>query len=271
MKNIKNICKVIAFFIIVAVVWSCATVPLTGRRQLSLVSDSEIMSMSRTQYNQFLQEHQLAEDREQREMIDRVGNRIASAVEEYFRQNGLEDQLSDFQWEFNLIEDNTPNAWAMPGGKVVFYTGILPITQNEEGVAVVMGHEIAHVVARHGSERMSQQMGIQFGGMALSALLSEKPQETQNLWMSAYGITSQVGMILPYSRRHEYEADELGLKFMAMAGYDPSVAVDFWKRMSSLSDGGSNMAFLSTHPANDARVRNIQSILPEAMQYYRER
>ncbi|TCO09130.1 M48 family metallopeptidase [Natronoflexus pectinivorans] len=267
--NNRYILFVMAMMIAISgIYWSCATVPITGRRQLSLVPESELMAMSYTQYNQFLEEHKLSENQEQVEMVKRVGGRIAAAVEQYFAQRGWSDQLTNFQWEFNLVEDDTPNAWCMPGGKVVFYTGILPITRDEEGLAVVMGHEIAHAVAKHGSERMSQQIGIQFGAVALSALLSEKPEETQNLYMAAYGVTSQVGLMLPYSRKHEHEADRLGLIFMAMAGYDPSVAVDFWQRMAQLSQGGSPPAFLSTHPSDQARVNYIREVLPEALEYY---
>ncbi|ASB51205.1 M48 family metallopeptidase [Alkalitalea saponilacus] len=267
-KN-RHILLVMAIMIAISgIYWSCATVPITGRRQLSLVPESELMAMSYTQYNQFLEEHKISQNQEQVDMVKRVGERIASAVEKYFEQKGWSDQFANFQWEFNLIEDDTPNAWCMPGGKVVFYTGILPITQNEEGLAVVMGHEIAHAVAKHGSERMSQQIGIQFGAVALSALLSEKPEETQNLYLAAYGVTSQVGLMLPYSRKHEHEADRLGLIFMAMAGYNPSVAVDFWQRMAQLSQGGSPPAFLSTHPSDQARVNYIREVLPEALEYY---
>ena len=250
-------------------VWACSTVPITGRRQFTLIPESELMAMSFTQYNQFLQENKLSDNKEQTALIKKVGANISTAVERYFAEKGLSNQLADFQWEFNLIEDDTPNAWCMPGGKVVFYTGILPITQNEEGIAVVMGHEIAHAVAKHGSERMSQQLGVQFGAVALSAILAEKPQETQNLYMMAYGATSQLALILPYSRTHEYEADRLGLIFMAMAGYDPAAAVDFWSRMAAMSGGGSSIAFLSTHPSDDARIRNLQRALPEAMAYYK--
>ncbi len=259
---------VVIVIALTSILWACSTVPITGRRQFTLIPESELMAMSFTQYSQFLQESKLSTNKEQTALVKNVGARISVAVEKYFADKGLSNQIANFQWEFNLIEDDTPNAWCMPGGKVVFYTGILPITQNENGIAVVMGHEIAHAVAKHGSERMSQQLGVQFGAVALSAILAEKPQETQNLYMMAYGATSQVALILPYSRTHEYEADRLGLIFMAMAGYDPSAAVDFWSRMAALSGGGSSLAFLSTHPSDEARIRNLQKVLPEAMSYY---
>lgn len=264
----KYIGLVVIAVALTSFLWACSTVPITGRRQFTLIPESELMAMSYTQYSQFLNESKLSTNKEQTAMVKNVGTRISVAVEKYFADKGLSNQLANFQWEFNLIEDDTPNAWCMPGGKVVFYTGILPITKDEHGIAVVMGHEIAHAVAKHGSERMSQQLGVQFGAVALSAILAEKPQETQNLYMMAYGATSQMALILPYSRTHEYEADRLGLIFMAMAGYDPSAAVDFWSRMAALSGGGSSMAFLSTHPSDEARIRNLQKVLPEAMSYY---
>jgi predicted Zn-dependent protease len=250
-------------------VWACSVVPITGRRQFSMVPESEIMAMSFRQYDEFIKENPLSKNKAQTALVKKVGTKISSAVERYFVENGLEGQLSNFQWEFNLVADDTPNAWCMPGGKVVFYEGILPITEDEQGIAVVMGHEIAHAVAKHGSERMSQQMGAQLGATALSVVLAEKPEETQNLYMTAFGVATQVGLILPYSRTHETEADRLGLIFMAMAGYDPSTAVAFWSRMAELGGGSNPIPFLSTHPSNNTRIRNLQNVLPEAMKYYR--
>lgn len=269
MKRDKLWIKVTFILALAGIVVACSTVPITGRRQLSLIPESELMSMSFTQYDAFLKENKLSTNKEQTAIVQRAGKNISTAVEDYFKQKGWSSQLASFKWEFNLVEDPAVNAWCMPGGKVVFYSGIMPLCKDETGVAVVMGHEIAHAVAKHGSERMSQQMGIQFGAVALSALISEKPQETQNLFMSVYGVTSTVGMMLPYSRAHEYEADRLGLIFMAMAGYDPSAAVDFWTRMSALG-GQKPPEFLSTHPSDDARIRNLQKVLPEAMTYYKK-
>jgi predicted Zn-dependent protease len=246
---------------------SCSTVPITGRKQMNLLPESEIMAMSLTQYSDFINQNKLSEDKEKVEMVRRVGSRIASAVEEYFREHGMSDRLKNFEWEFNLVEDDTPNAWCMPGGKVVVYTGILPITRDETGLAVVMGHEIAHAVARHGNERMSQQLTVQGLGTALAIAIDEKPDLTKNLFMTAYGVGSQLAYVLPYSRIHETEADQLGLIFMAMAGYNPQAAVDFWQRMSEL--GGENPPeFLSTHPADETRIKNLKEFMPEAMKYY---
>ena len=248
---------------------ACATVPLTGRQQLNLIPESEMLSMSLTQYGDFLKSNQLSHNQQETAMVKRVGQRIASAVDQYLKDHGLGDRVKDFNWEFNLVQDSVANAWCMPGGKVVVYTGILPITQNENGLAVVMGHEIAHAVARHGNERMSQEMLVQLGGMGLAAAIDQKPKETRQLYMTAYGITTQVGAILPYSRSHELEADKMGLMFMAMAGYDPRGAVEFWQRMEK--QGGSGMPeFLSTHPVDSHRIAQIRQELPEALKYYQQ-
>lgn len=251
------------------VFYSCSSVPLTGRRQLSLIPNSEIMAMSFSQYDEFLKENKLSTNRQQTDLVKKVGSKISGAVEEYFRQNGMSNQLKGFNWEFNLVADDTPNAWCMPGGKVVFYEGILPITQSEAGIAVVMGHEIAHAVAKHGNERMTQQLATQMGGIALDIALSNKPEQTRAIFQTAYGVTAQVGVLLPYSRTHEAEADKLGLIFMAMAGYNPNEAVSFWQRMEGISSGNNTPAFLSTHPSNKKRIENIQKQLPEAMKYYK--
>jgi len=168
------------------------------------------------------------------------------------------------------VEDKEVNAWCMPGGKVVVYSGILPVTQGEAGLAVVMAHEIAHAVAEHGNERMSQGLLAQFGGMALSEALSARPEATQNLWMTAYGVGAQYGAMLPYSRLQENEADHLGLIFMAMAGYDPNEAVTLWQRMATQKGGTAPPEFLSTHPSDAARIENIRRLIPEAMRYYKK-
>ena len=229
-----------------------------------------LVEMSLTNYNDFLSGHRLSSDSGQTAMVKNSGTRIAEAVESYLREQGLESRLKEFKWEFNLIDEDVPNAWAMPGGKIVFYSGIMPITKDESGVAVVMGHEIAHVVARHGNERMSQQLLLQTGGLALSVALQEKPEQTRNMFLTAYGLGSTVGVSLPYSRAHEIEADQLGLIFMAMAGYDPAEAVSFWERMSNLS-GNSPPEFLSTHPGSESRIREMKNFLPEAARYYKPR
>jgi predicted Zn-dependent protease len=203
-------------------------------------------------------------------MVKRVGSRIQKAVEEYCVNNCIQDRLAGYEWEFNLIEDPNVNAWCMPGGKVVVYTGLLPVTQTEAGLAVVVGHEIAHAFAKHGAERMTQGLVVEMGSMALSKALEERPEQTRNLFMTSYGIGSQVGILLPYSRVHESEADHLGLIFMAMAGYDPHEALTFWQRMADANKGSQPLEILSTHPANQTRIQNIKRLLPEAMQYYKQ-
>jgi len=258
---------VITILILALFVISCATVPITGRKGLNLIPSSSINSLSFQQYSDFLSEHKLSTDKEKTAMVKRVGKRIQHAVEKYFADNNMKDYLNGYQWEFNLVEDSQVNAWCMPGGKVVVYTGILPVTGGEAGLAVVMGHEIAHAVANHGNERMSQGLLVNFGGMALSKALESKPEETQQLAALAFGIGANVGVLLPYSRLHESEADHLGLIFMAMAGYDPHQAVTFWERMSA-SGSGKPPELLSTHPSDEKRVANLKSLIPEAMKYY---
>jgi predicted Zn-dependent protease len=226
--------------------------------------------MSLKQYDEFLKSNKLSTDQAQTRMVKRVGARIQKAVEQYFMENNMSHELDNYAWEFNLIESKELNAWCMPGGKVVVYTGILPVTKDENGLAVVMGHEIAHAIADHGNERMSQGLAFQMGGMLLSTALAKEPALTQQLWMTAFGVGGQVGVLLPFSRLHESEADHLGLIFMAMAGYDPRTAVGFWERMAEKKEGKSPPEFLSTHPADATRIDNIRDLIPEAMPYYRK-
>jgi len=242
---------------------SCSTVPITGRSQLNLIPGSSMLSMSLQQYDQFLKEHKVSSNKQETAMVQRVGNRIQGAVERYFTSSGLQGYLADYRWEFNLVEDKQVNAWCMPGGKVVVYTGILPVTKDDAGLAVVMGHEIAHAIAEHGNERMSQGLLVQMGGVALSTALSTQAAATQELWMSVYGAGSQYGAILPYGRMQESEADHLGLVFMTMAGYDPNVAISFWERMAAIKGGQAPPEFLSTHPSSTTRIANIRRLIPE--------
>ncbi len=246
---------------------SCSTVPLTGRSQLSLLPESSMVEMSLTSYSEFLKENKLSTNAGQIQQIKRVGAKVSAAVETYLKNNGFAGYIDHFKWEFNLVQSDVPNAWCMPGGKVVFYTGILPFAQNDAGIAVVMGHEIAHAVARHGNERMSQSMMLEMGGVALSEALKQKPEKTRVLFSTAYGLGTQVGVALPFSRKHELEADEMGLIFMAMAGYDPREAVAFWKRMSA-KGGAATPEFLSTHPVDTRRIAELGKLMPEAMKYY---
>ncbi|GGG56900.1 M48 family metallopeptidase [Hymenobacter glacieicola] len=249
---------------------ACATVPITGRRQLSLISDTEMNTMAATEYQKVLASSQVVTSGNDAAMVKRVGQRIQQAVEMYFRQQNAQAQLEGYAWEFNLLNDKQENAWCMPGGKVAVYTGILPITQDETGLAVVMGHEIAHAVARHSSERMSQQMAAQGLGGVLSAAVGQSPTVTQNVFLQAVGVGSSLGM-LKHGRSQESEADHLGLIFMAMAGYNPDGAVAFWQRMDARENSASPPEFLSTHPSNGTRIADIQKQLPEARTYYKGR
>jgi predicted Zn-dependent protease len=228
-----------------------------------------VNSMSFQSYREFMGANKLNANAEQTQMVKRVGGNIRRAVERYCAENGMSDKLDGYQWEFNLIEDASVNAWAMPGGKAVVYTGMLPVAQSEAGLAVVMGHEIAHNIARHGNERMSQALLLDMGGTALSQALAESPAKTKELFSRSYEIGTHYGVLLPYSRIQETEADRLGLIFMAMAGYKPDEAVGFWQRMAAQKKGTSPPEFLSTHPADATRIENIRSFLPEARGYYR--
>ncbi len=248
----------------------CTEVEITGRKQFNIVPDSTMNSMSFQSYGEFLSKHKLSTNTEQAQMVKRIGGRIQNAVEQYCEQNGILDKLAGYEWEFNLVEDPNINAWCMPGGKVVVYTGILPIAQGETGLAVVMGHEIAHAFAKHGAERMSHGLLVQMGSVALSTALKDRPEQTKNLFMQSYGIGTQVGVLLPYNRVHESEADHLGLVFMAMAGYNPEESISFWQRMAAQKKGAQPPEFLSTHPADQTRIQNLKDLLPDAMKYYKK-
>ena len=263
--------KHLSFLALAAILIACSTVPVTGRKQLNLIPQSDMLAMSFQQYDAFLKENPVMTGDENEAMVRRVGARVQKAVEQYFAQQNMSSHLKGYQWEFNLVKSDQVNAWCMPGGKVVVYTGILPLTQDEAGLAVVMGHEIAHAIAEHGNERMSQQLLQQLGGVALTVAMKDQPAQTRDLWMSVYGVGSTVGALLPYSRLQESEADKLGLIFMAMAGYDPNAAVPFWQRMAALKGGQAPPEFLSTHPSDATRIRKIQEALPEAMKYYQAR
>jgi predicted Zn-dependent protease len=257
--------------LLLIVLAACTTVPITGRSQFNTIPDSMINSMALDQYNAFLKspDTKLSTDPEKTAMVQRVGLRIADAVEDYMTYNNMQDQIAGYNWQFNLVESEEKNAWAMPGGKVVVYTGILEVAQDEAGLAVVMGHEIAHAIARHGSERMTQGLAVTLGGVALNEAMRDRPSETRELFLASYGVGATVGVMLPYSRTHENEADQMGLIFMAMAGYPPEAAIDFWQRMAASKEGAAPPEFLSTHPADATRIQNIRTHLYEARRYYR--
>jgi predicted Zn-dependent protease len=249
---------------------SCAVVPMTGRKQFVAIPSSQMIALSNESYSKVLAEGKLSNKSEYVNSVRKVGQRLTAAVETYLQQNNLQSAITGYNWQYNVLESEELNAWCMPGGQIVFYEGILPVCQDENGIAVVMGHEIAHAVAQHGNERMSQQLAIEMGGIALSEALKTQKQETMDLAMLAFGVGAQVGVMLPYSRTHESEADELGLYFMAMAGYNPQTAIAFWERMEANS-AARPPEFLSTHPDPSNRIAKLQRIMPKAMEYYSAR
>jgi len=262
--------KIIPVFAAVAAVavlfFACATNPLTGARTMALIPNSELFAMAAEQYDQFIEENTVVTGTPEAAMLDRAGWGIVRAAERWLAAEGRPGDLEGFDWRFNLILDNAVNAWAMPGGKIVFYTGILPVTQDEAGIAVVMGHEIAHAVLHHGQQRMSAAVLQEAGLTALAVGLGVGglSPETQTAAMLAFGVGSELFGTLPFSRAHEDEADHLGLILMAIAGYDPEEAVAFWERMNALAGGGGGPQWLSTHPSHEHRISNLQDSVPEA-------
>lgn len=264
-----------SLLLLIVVGWACSKVPFTNRRQTKLLPNNQINTLSFDQYKQFLSQNPPMRSGAQLEQVRRIGNRLVKAVEIYYNANGLGEELKDFEWEFNVVNDPTVNAFCMPGGKVVVYTGILPICQNDDGLAVVMGHEIAHALAHHGNERMTQQLGTQGALMLGDAILSMRQTQatdsasaanaarTRQILLAAAGVGAQVGILLPFSRKHESEADQIGLYLMAIAGFDLNAAVPFWQRMGA-QGGATPPEFMSTHPSPETRQSNLQSWIPEA-------
>lgn len=259
--------KGISLLIVFLFIYSCTSVPITGRKRINLVSDAQILPASFAQYEGFLKENKISTNIAQTKQVQDVGMNISRAVDRFMRANGMVSEANNYRWEFNLIEDKTVNAWCMPGGKVVFYTGILPIAANTDGIAAIMGHEVAHAFAKHGQERMSQGMLQQAGGIAVAIGTSGKSQKQQQIWNTAFGLGSTLGM-LAFSRTHETEADKLGLVFMIMAGYQPKEAVNVWIRMSQRPEASqAPPEFLSTHPSNQTRIKTLNAYIPTAMAY----
>lgn len=270
MKKTSLLKLLFSFLIVLLFFVACKTVPITGRKQLNLVSDGQMLSLSTSQYNSFLRNHvTLSANDHRAQMVVRVGKKMEAAVENYLRQHNMGSELSNYRWEFNTVENTEVNAWCMPGGKVVVYTGLIPVAQTETGLAVVMGHEIAHAIARHGNERMSEALMINMGGVALHQALKDKNAATMMLYSSLYNIGSQVGLALPHNRMQETEADKLGLIFMSLAGYNPSESVPFWQRMA-LQPKKNTPEFLSTHPSNETRIKDLSEMIPVIKtQYYK--
>ena len=264
MREMKKITGLLmAVFLLLT---SCGSVPLTGRKQVLLVSDQEVLSSSLTQYGDYMKSATKSTDKAKSEMVTRVGKKIAAATEAYLKANGMESEIKNFQWEFNLVKDNQVNAFCMPGGKIVVYEGLLPLVASDDELAVVVGHEVAHAVAKHSNERMSQQLMTQYGAAILGQAVNNKSAAVQTLASTVYGVGAQYGVMLPFSRKHESDADYMGLVFMAMAGYNPEVAVNFWQKMSA-GKGGSTPEFMSTHPSDATRINDIKRYLPEIEKY----
>lgn len=258
LKKILMGLSLVMFFV------ACKTNPFTGEKNLNFVSNDQLFPASFAQYDQFLDEHEVVRGTAEAAEVKRVGNKIVTAAERYLNANGYQGFLNDFQWEFNLVNDEAVNAFAMPGGKVVVFTGIMPVVQDETGLAVVMAHEVAHALADHGAQRISAAQLQQLGAVAGSVAVSGRSQQTQQIFAQAYGLGTTVGVMLPFSRSHESEADRIGLTLMAIAGYNPSEAADLWRRMQAQSDGQAPPEFLSTHPSNQTRINNLESWAPQA-------
>ena len=263
--------KLFAALIISAFAAGCSTNPVTGRSQFKLVPEQELQAMAAQEYQQFLSSNKVVASSNNRDaaMVKRVGSRVTNAVKSYYASRNLSDALAGFTWEYNLVYDPAVNAWAMPGGRIVVYTGLLGVTKNEAALAAVIGHEISHAIFKHGNERMSQGLAQQLGGAALSIALANQPAQTQNLFNTAYGIGTNVGVLLPFSRKQESEADRYGLIWMAMAGYNPQEAIPLWERMEAASSGNRPPEFLSTHPSENTRMTNLRKWMPEALKYYK--
>ncbi len=260
--------KLTGIFLFCIFILSCHKVPITGRRQLKLLPESQLIGMSLTNYDQFKSQNKVIPSSDpQAKRVINICKKIQAAVVKFMHDEHMSSKIKGFQWEFNVVEDPAVNAWCMPGGKVVVYTGLIPVAQTDEGLATVIGHEVAHAIAKHGNERMSQAMAINGVGMALSVAAAQKPTVMNNIFMQSYGLASNLGS-LKFSRTHETEADKMGLIFMSIAGYDPSKSIDFWKRMAQAGGGGAP-EFLSTHPSSETRIKDIKAFLPEAMNYYR--
>lgn len=261
----------LSFSVICTLFLACSRNAVTGRKQFKLLPESELQTMAASEYTQFLGKNKVVNSTSSRdaEMVRRVGQRITKAVEDYYRSIGKTEILNGYKWEYNLVDDKAVNAWCMPGGKIVVYTGLLAITQNEAALAIVMGHEVSHAIFQHGNERISQQLGTQLVSAGLQAALANKPAETQNAFLLAYGIGAQTGLLLPYSRKHELEADRFGLWWAAMAGYNPQEAIPLWERMEKAANGSKVPQFLSTHPSEGKRIEYLKKYMDEAIKLYK--
>jgi predicted Zn-dependent protease len=259
------------FLIIVILAFGCTRNPITKRTSLHLISDKKLQSSSDKSYKKYIAKSKISTDSINAEMVKKVGKRLSSVVETYLRSRHRGEEANQFKWEFNLVQDSLVNAWCMPGGKVVVYSGILPVTQDENGMAVVLGHEISHAVAKHSNRTLSQKKLLQVGGLALQIVTLGKSSLIQGLTSTAYNAGTSVGLLLPFNRKDEYEADRMGMIFMAMAGYDPHNAISFWQRMDAKTKDSQRKQYLSTHPGHANRISKLKEELPEAMKYYKKK
>lgn len=249
---------------IVIIAYSCATNPITGKKNLNFVSNSELFPSSFQQYNTFLKENKVITGTSDAKKVEDVGTRIKAAAEKYLTYLGQSQYLKDYRWEYKLVDNKEVNAWCLPGGKIVVYSGILPVTQNDSGLATVMGHEVSHALANHGAQRMSAAQLQQIGAVGVAVATGSQSAENRQMWQKYYGVGSEVGVMLPFSRSNESEADKIGLTLMAIAGYNPDDSIAFWTRMSAKSRGSGTPEFLSTHPSDVTRINNLKSLIPEA-------
>ena len=256
--------KYMLFLSVIGLLNSCATNPITGKKNLNFVSNSELFPSSFQQYGTFLKENKVISGTADAKKVENVGLRIKAAAEKYLTFLGQTDYLKDYRWEYKLVDNKEVNAWCMPGGKIVVYSGILPITKDESGLATVMGHEVSHALANHGAQRMSAAQLQQIGAAGIAAVTGNQSEEKQKIWQQAYGIGSEVGVMLPFSRSHETEADKIGLTLMAIAGYNPDYAILFWQRMASNSGGQKQPEFLSTHPSDETRIAGLKLLIIDA-------
>jgi predicted Zn-dependent protease len=249
---------------VIGLFYSCATNPITGKKQLNFVSNSELFPSSFQQYGTFLKENKIISGTADAQRVESVGLKIKKAAEKYLAYLGQSSYLNGYQWEYKLIDNKEVNAWCMPGGKIVVYSGILPITKDEAGLATVIGHEVSHALANHGAQRMSASQLQGLGAVGVAVATGQQSAEKQEMWQQYYGLGSQVGVMLPFSRNHESEADKIGLTLMVIAGYNPDEAIAFWQRMAAQPGGQSPPEFLSTHPSDATRMANLQALIPEA-------
>jgi predicted Zn-dependent protease len=260
--------KMVFAIMMFAVIISCTSNKITGRKQLNIISNAQMISLAESQYAEVLKKSKVVTNTKASATVVTIGKRIVEVVNKYYAAQGMQSLLKDYKWEYTLIDSKEANAWCLPGGKIAVHTGLLPITENDDALAVVMGHEIAHALAEHGKERVNQQIINSGGAITLQVLTANQSQANQNLFLQAFGFASEYGVILPFSRKQELEADKLGLKFAAMAGFNPRSAVPLWQRMGSMSKGNKPPEFASTHPAEETRIDELNKQMPEAISLY---